>query len=152
MAKCVCRRLDCETHWNSMSAAGIHSVSVKISAVFSDVKWYGLLYVHMHDLCFSQHLIQSTGPLLQSDIISHYHYHPSAPEPIYLERHEAKMIYILFNPPPLCLWSSLSSNPSYSTVQLTALPSDLKRAFCAVGPNEMQPVSSSISNQSVINR
>ncbi|XP_060799210.1 transmembrane protease serine 4-like isoform X3 [Neoarius graeffei] len=47
-----------------------------------------------------------------------------------------------------CQQLGYTVNPSHSTIRLMDLSSDLKRAFCAVGPADgRQPVSSSISNQ-----
>ncbi|XP_026799247.3 transmembrane protease serine 4a isoform X3 [Pangasianodon hypophthalmus] len=47
----------------------------------------------------------------------------------------------------VCQQMGYTVNPTYSNVPLTDLSSDLKRFFGAVGPDEAQPVSSSVTNQ-----
>ncbi|KAK3560847.1 hypothetical protein QTP86_021870 [Hemibagrus guttatus] len=47
----------------------------------------------------------------------------------------------------VCQQLGYTVKPSHTTVSLTVLTSDLKRAFCAVGPDETKPVSCSVSIQ-----
>ncbi|KAI5098691.1 transmembrane protease, serine 4a isoform X1, partial [Silurus meridionalis] len=49
----------------------------------------------------------------------------------------------------VCQQLGYTNNPSYTAVPLTDLSSDLKTFFCAMGPDEKQPVCSSITNHAV---
>ncbi|XP_060743711.1 transmembrane protease serine 4a isoform X1 [Tachysurus vachellii] len=47
----------------------------------------------------------------------------------------------------VCQQLGYTLNPSYTTVTLSDLPSELKKVFCALRPNATMPVSSSVSAQ-----